>query len=450
MKRIAAAFFAVFILAAAFPAAGNAVLANELDKFALTGELLLGSRGEAAGVVLTEKSALMHCIELSGEYDAASGRFECSAGWRGDVDVRPETEPEPGVNISSPGMLEAYVAFPGRYYGDNGIFERIREDLLGDSDRNITARVRLNDYTDTLPLQLVCDGVTPAGGLPDASALFPLPLPREVWMTVDVGPDLMGGSPDTVFTSVSGSVYAADGAIYLCFYVKCEGERLDASLLPGGSWGVWRIPCAEGEDGLTADFDAVENVDPLEGEWDEAMLQASPDGKELLLFTAEGGSLWLTVIDTATLSAVQRLELAEEAGASLLTQAKYYGSDDGFALLLERERVVTARFAGGLCSDARDLDLSGLPVGADVNVPENGNTWLVPYRFELAYDGDRLWLLETGDYLSREAAVAMPPYRRLTALEGEETVYCEWLSAQTDATGGVVWINRRTSLEVNA
>lgn len=201
----------------------------------------------------------------------------------------------------------------------------------------------LNDYTDYFPfmvyrtdLLVEPDVLTDGRPSADVSELFPVPLDVDLLSDVTISRELPGettvlvSTPSEYELAVSASgVYAADGYMYYVLLLSGEdGRQFDASLLPGGGWGVWRFDCeSEGEGAserwcvddqakISVSMDSAENVLPLAGNASAAKLFLSYDGEAVLLFTAESGELWLTTYNVSSGEARrERLIDAGEAAA---------------------------------------------------------------------------------------------------------------------------------------
>ena len=281
--------------------------------------------------------------------------------------------------------------------------------------------------------------------LPDdaeLSKLFPLPVPEELTLEIDYGAYPGGSSasisPDGGLRGYSSSALGADGSMYLVFYVSYEGERLDAGRLPGGSWGVYRIAGSESEGRLRLDLSEAENIYPLEGGWEAARIAAGPEGDELLLFTVEGGALWLTVIETATHTAVQRLELmsAEEAadcagGLEGLVTAPLLRSGALMALMPGGDTLVALRMDSGRCAESFVLRLGSLPVPEEVVVSGGvKQTYLEDVDVKLA--GGRVAVLERLYYQHAGSYAFSSTATRLSVFENGEIIFCEWLTSPLD------------------
>ena len=63
----------------------------------------------------------------------------------------------------------------------------------------------------------------------------------------------------------------------------------------------------------------------LGADWDSAWLELSHDGKSVLLFTIEGGRIYLAVLDAETAAETQRLELCPDGGEARFGEAVDYG-----------------------------------------------------------------------------------------------------------------------------
>ena len=469
MKRQAVAFILIFVLAAAVFTGSTAYVWGHRNDLTFTGEVLSGDRGDAGGAAIKQRSSLLGSLVWNTEYDAGSGESSTESRWYLDYPASYSYDAEPyfyfyapslnfgsswtgGNTDSRPDGLED----EGEYLAEIFDYAMSRIDGYG----SWSGRVRLNDFTDYLPLTMDSDMVVDKNSgerAHDMESIFRIPLNREVWLDVSCSLDEYGGSfdirEDTLYYDVnSNSVYAADGNLYVLLdireYVDDVAARSDCSLLPGGDFGIYRIPCEPSEAPyeisnwpmqLTADFDAVENIYPLGSGWDSAYLQKSSDGENLLLFTAESGSLRLTVIDPETGGVLQQEELlgarqAASFGQDIiydhLAYSNFYQLDGGFVLDFY-PLLIEVRYENGLYRAAQVIDRSTWPVpegltsaGAEVHTGSGG--------LQFVANGARLYILERGyyppltegeDYLGYDV-----PFLRLLIYEGGQSVYAEWIT----------------------
>ena len=241
----------------------------------------------------------------------------------------------------------------------------------------------LNDYTDYFPfmvyrtdLLVEPDVLTDGRPSADVSELFPVPLDVDLLSDVTISRELPGettvlvSTPSEYELAVSASgVYAADGYMYYVLLLSGEdGRQFDASLLPGGGWGVWRFDCeSEGEGAserwcvddqakISVSMDSAENVLPLAGNASAAKLFLSYDGEAVLLFTAESGELWLTTYDVN--SGETRRERLMDAGEAAALGANL--SLSGMRGIVEQEGYETFRDAEGAIFSRRAAALRTL------------------------------------------------------------------------------------------
>lgn len=138
------------------------------------------------------------------------------------------------------------------------------------------------------------------------------------------------------------------------------GELVDASGLPGGEWGVWRIPLevtgetaggvwrpAPGKAARCPDPARVENVLPLGSNWEDITISASEDRSLVYVLLLENG---LTV----------RFYALDAASGELLTDSVVYRLDErarmdvyaqqgeAFALVLGERLLMTELSGNGL------------------------------------------------------------------------------------------------------
>ena len=445
MRKQAVALSLITILMLGLFCGMSAHLSGNLNDFEINGEVLAGERAGARGIELVIERAPggseTSAPRLTAAYSPETASQSLSVSW---FPRREETEEAPGLSI-----LPSHILGAG--YADD---ETLSETCRGGTDFIDRApgvsgsfELRVADYTDLLPLDLSASGGLDLVNLPDdaeLSGLFPLPVPEELTLEIDYG-SYPGGSsasisPDGGLLGYSSSALGADGSMYLVFYVSYEGERLDAGRLPGGSWGVYRIAGSKSEGRLRLDLSEAENIYPLEGGWEAARIAAGPEGEELLLFTVEGGALWLTVIETATHTAVQRLELfsAEEAaelgcadGLESLAAAPLLRSGGLMALVPGGDTLLALRMDSGRCAESFALRLGSLPVPEEVVVSGGvKHTYVEDVDVKLA--GGRLAILEQLCYQRVGSGAFSSAATRLSVFENGEMLFCEWLTNPLD------------------
>lgn len=139
-----------------------------------------------------------------------------------------------------------------------------------------------------------------------------------------------------------------------------RGELVDASGLPGGEWGVWRIPLevtgetvdgvwrpAPGKAARCPDPAQVENVLPLGSGWKDITISASEDRSLVYVLLLEGGlTVRFYALDAASGelladSVVYRLD--ESAGMDVYAQP-----GEAFSLVLGERLLMTELSEGGL------------------------------------------------------------------------------------------------------
>ena len=169
-------------------------------------------------------------------------------------------------------------------------------------------------------------------------------------------------------SAVGGAADAGEWSYFLFYAYEADTDgdfvrRLDGSMLPGGGWGVWRVPCeGEGEERLP-DFSRAELVVPMDWGWEGACLGLSDDGGELLVFTTEGRELWLNAYS-----------LEGEPGSRVrLSDGWEYYNIDGLEVLTGPD-CAGIDFVGAFCAAvksggewraAAELELDTLPGGGE-------------------------------------------------------------------------------------
>lgn len=119
-----------------------------------------------------------------------------------------------------------------------------------------------------------------------------------------------GGStlgPDS-YSASTQSVLTADACYFTLNALTAQGKVIDVSQIEGG-FGLYRLPCGS----QPFNIDALEMVYPLNPTASVWHMAVNAAETQLLLFTDEGGQAWLTVIDLASMTEVQRLFLDDLA-----------------------------------------------------------------------------------------------------------------------------------------
>ena len=450
MRKQAAALSLITILMLGLFCGMSAHLSGKLNDFEINGKVLAGERAGAQGIELVIERAPggseTSAPRLTAAYSPETASQSLAVSW---FPRREAAEDAPGLSI-----LPSHILGSG--YADDETRSNVSRGGTDFIDRAVDERaaggegsfeLRVADCADVLPLDFSASGGLDLVNLPDdaeLSKLFPLPVPEGLALEIDYG-SYPGGSsasisPDGGLRGYSSSALGADGSMYLVFYVSYEGERLDAGRLPGGSWGVYRIAGSESEGRLRLDLSEAENIYPLEGGWEAARIAAGPEGDELLLFTVEGGALWLTVIETATHTAVQRLELMSAAEAAELgcadalesiVTAPLLRSGGLMALMPGGDTLVALRMDSGRCAESFVLRLGSLPVPEEV-VVSGGVKHTYTEDVDVKLTGGRLAILEQLCYQHAGNDAFSSAATRLSVFENGEIIFCEWLTNPLD------------------
>ena len=448
MRKQAAALALLAILMLGLFCGMSAHLSGKLNDFEINGEVLAGERAGAQGIELVIERAPggseTSAPRLTAAYSPETASQSLAVSW---FPRREAAEDAPGLSILPSHILGAGCADDETRSnisrGGTDFIDRAVDERAAGGEGSFELRVA--DCADVLPLDFSASGGLDLVNLPDdaeLSKLFPLPVPEELTLEIDYGAYPGGSSasisPDGGLCGCSSSALGSDGSMYLVFYVSYEGERLDAGRLPGGSWGVYRIAGSESEGRLRLDLSEAENIYPLEGGWEAARIAAGPGGDELLLFTVEGGALWLTVIETATHTAVQRLELMSAAeaadcagGLEGLVTAPLLRSGGLMALMPGGDTLVALRMDSGRCAESFALRLGSLPVPEEVVVSGGvKQTYLEDVDVKLT--GGRLAILEQLCYQHAGNDAFSSAATRLSVFENGEIIFCEWLTSPLD------------------
>lgn len=475
--RRAVAFAFLAGLALAVLAVGTGVLAAQAGSFSAAGEVICGERAEAEGFTLRQELALGGHLSVDAVFDAASGETRSDSAWS-FLELAPEEAPAgPKLRLKGVGG-DRDESWPDRGHNTLGaplawaqdIYDRLYSSLDGESGQAGESRP-LSEYTDKLPLNFYCRGMTDDvpvyeirpedprlwcdrrvnetydGELSDCAFALPLTGDEMLYASVTVNSYACAfgveASPGADYYTYSDCVLAPDGALYLVLDIRetdggTPGERVSAEGFPGGEWCVWRIPCeVEGDTGgerwwtadsvrVRPDFGSVECFHALGADWEHADLELSCDGTRLLLFTVADGSLRLTVfgLDGEELQSMKLMDIAPgiDIYTSEVNRMVCHVFENGLAVDTDAGEVVCVPESGGVYAEPFVVDMRALP---DL-VQYGGTIGAEPYAF--ASDGERVAMLDGGHYFDADGGKAL---LRLTVFAPDgELLYSEQLSTE--------------------
>lgn len=475
--RRAVAFAFLAGLALAVLAVGTGVLAAQAGSFSAAGEVICGERAEAEGFTLRQELALGGHLSVDAVFDAASGETRSDSAWS-FLELAPEEAPAgPKLRLKGVGG-DRDESWPDRGHNTLGaplawaqdIYDRLYSSLDGESGQAGESRP-LSEYTDKLPLNFYCRGMTDDvpvyeirpedprlwcdrrvnetydGELSDGAFALPLTGDEMLYASVTVNSYACAfgveASPGADYYTYSDCVLAPDGALYLVLDIRetdggTPGERVSAEGFPGGEWCVWRIPCeVEGDTGgerrwtadsvrVRPDFGSVECFHALGADWEHADLELSYDGTRLLLFTVADGSLRLTVfvLDGEELQSMKLMDIApgDDIYTSEVNRMVCHVFENGLAVDTDAGEVVCVPENGGIYAEPFVVDMRALPD----SLQYGGTIGTEPYAF--ASDGERVAMLDGGRYFDTDGGKAL---LRLTVFAPDgELLYSEQLSTE--------------------
>lgn len=475
--RRAAAFAFLAGLALAVLAVGTGVLAAQASSFSAAGEVIYGERAAAEGFTLRQELALGGHLSVDAVFDAASGETRSDSAWS-FLELAPEEAPAgPKLRLKGVGG-DRDESWPDRGHNTLGaplawaqdIYDRLYSSLDGESGQAGESRP-LSEYTDKLPLNFYCRGMTDDvpvyeirpedprlwcdrrvnetydGELSDGAFALPLNGDEMLYASVTVNSYASAfgveASPGADYYTYSDCVLAPDGALYLVLDIRetdggTQGERVSAEGFPGGEWCVWRIPCevegdTAGERRWTADavrvrpdFGSVECFHALGADWEHADLELSCDGTRLLLFTVADGELRLTVfgLDGEELQSMKLMDIAPgvDIYTSEVNRMVCHVFENGLAVDTDAGEVVCVPESGGIYAEPFVVDMRAL---AD-SLQYGGTIGAEPYAF--ASDGERVAMLDGGHYFDADGGRTL---LRLTVFGSDgELLYSEQLSTE--------------------
>ena len=450
MKKYAAALFGVFVLAFAVFAGGSIYLYALMRSSAYISAGFEGGRAAAEGVELYQRAVLLEHCDIETVWSPDSGTGGNSARWRFRDTVIPDRwawVPSAQMDYTSARGMREYGPDGSTVYSGDPVADEIFRDMLADYSGSgvMERRVDLADYFEYYPIAL---SVFHAYSF-DSQGMdviehrnFRVPMSEGEYCTATLQSEGGGYSfslyPEDGSGSMlsSASVFAPGGYIYFGFdLLDSGGERPDGSLLPGGDWGVWRIPCVR-LDGETPegrwwtedfigeyDYSGLELVWSPPGDFTRITLELSDDGERVYAFTREDAGLYINVLDAASGECTGRtLVLTDEQleSTSVYTVNGIDFTDRGDYVL-----VSTYDSAAGVVSIIDGQPRTIAAIRADASLPSAGFYPDSVSVLDALWDGSRLVLLmgasmeRDGDWLA---------YQAVCVYEDGERVFCELLT----------------------
>ena len=464
MKRVTAALLVLAVLAACFIGGASAYMDRRADDLEIRGGALCGDAAAAEGFTVNLDAVLGGHVVWASRYVPSTGERSTNHRWSwSDTELYERSYP-PEVRLSG-AWLDSGVSWSGtsnmdRLYDgqsvEDALYNSIKDEVeVGDT---VSKTVLLNDYTDTLPLEFSAFRIE-NDDEEQLKRVFRVPLEEDVPVRLTMTRWQDGGEFNIdadlgQYIPSSASAFAADGNIYSLMLLMDEnGVQADASLLPGGSWGVYRIPCefTDGEPegvrwwtddpGVAAEPDGSELVFPLDAGCTAANLFLSYDGQYLQLVTCEGGELYFTVIDITSGEALSREKLPPVFDADGYDVEPEYGVWDmectlyeDFAVFSSYDTLYVYEPCDGDYELKLCLDVNDAPLPEKYTWDNYGYDEYIEYS-EYAWDGERLAVLDSGqvsfqeekdgEWLEEDCA-------RLCIYDGSsgELLYCDMLENQ--------------------
>ena len=354
MRRTSTAFVALCALALCFLVFGSAVVWAQSGNFALSRETVSGGTVQA-GVrdrLVVNSQAVF--TALSGTEDD-SGKLSFSLRKIDPYPFVPEVSSASlSVSNATTQQLRLYTPY---------IAELIEE--FKESDKS-AMNVQLYHYTDSLPVTLVGNGLLDAAtDLPvSLNDVFRIPLPEGANIRIQ-----RIGTAVADINVFYGGGYVAEASstfdgeyLYLIVEVRERDSRslADGSMMPGGEWGVYRVPVERRWDEYLARLDEVENIYPLGSDWDEGKLFL--DGDTLLICTRVDREVRLHALDLVSRSVSDALLFDNETlsgygGAQSINYLEYYPRGGSGVFLLDGKLAAAVDFTG----DLEVLDTAVMP-----------------------------------------------------------------------------------------
>ncbi|HIS44636.1 MAG TPA: hypothetical protein IAB47_04620 [Candidatus Scatomorpha merdigallinarum] len=354
MRRTSTAFVALCALALCFLVFGSAVVWAQSGNFVLSRETVSGGTVRAGvqdRLVINSQAVF---TALSGTED---DRGKLSFSLR-KIDPYPFVPEVSSASLSVSNAATQQLRLYTPYIAE--LIEEFKES--GKSAMN----VQLYHYTDSLPVTLVGNGLLDAAtDLPvSLNDVFRIPLPEGANIRIQ-----RIGTAVADINVFYGGGYVAEASstfdgeyLYLIVEVRERDSRrlADGSMMPGGEWGVCRVPVERRRDEYLARLDEVENIYPLGSDWDEARLFL--DEAALLICTRVDGEVRLHVLDLVSRSASETVLFDNETlsgygGAQSINYLEYYPRGGSGVFLLDGKLAAAVDFTG----DLEVLDTAVMP-----------------------------------------------------------------------------------------
>ena len=472
MKRYAAAFAAMFILAAGFLLAGSLFMRAARLSADISGEVLAGER--PAGLKLRQEISVSGQLHWDLGYDAGTGESSSASEWT--TAVRGLGPWYAGENP----RLEVYGGLPA-------IAPDVKEEIPGLSELVEDAQaaggeevVELTDYLDAFPLYVnggphiygedgmeLADGYDPRLTLPFTGQQKGLVETFGAYCNLYLYDEESGYH---YYADISSDcVFSPAGYIYLVI------NNYEPGLGHGADMELWRMPvdeivpyrmAGEPEPGdITQEegqwwrrhgfgascSERLESVAQLDGGVLSKSLGLSRDGKYVLLYTEEAGGVYLTCFDAALGEPVQRLllfpaEALSEHDTSLAEMVHHVAAEgyDIFSITGgyagDYAAAVVMEYAGGRYEPCERAALTAIELGG-------GRELLSRASRGFAYDGGRLYTLEHLRF--RDSEGRCDEALLLRAFEGGGQVYAELLTGSQMLLVTTTLAGEKLTLSIN-
>ena len=372
MRKALAIFLALIILGTGCMCYGAAKIIPQRDDVQFTEEIIYGQKSAIQGTEVKIKAEYDNKLHWETTYTPGDQPQTSTEYTYSPVDVDQE--------CVSKGMLDMNNYFDidwgwddpnNKYPGLNRAYKELVDATPAGSEKSAT--IRLKNYEDYYPIHTIISLPMGEGHFDSETQIyysrqeengtvsieyslqylkefFKIPIIDTESMDLTVFKDEAGN----VTTSHSGSSEVGDAysmytesvythnAGYFTFNTRTnQGEIIDTSLIPGG-YGIYRLPYHHDEDNIVYfKENDISMVYPLDPSVHVKGLLTDPADENLLLFTREDTSNFLTVIDIETMETVQRLDFTY--GGPATSMHNFYVKDDYIVLstYTEQEEYIT-------------------------------------------------------------------------------------------------------------